>query len=226
MKSRLLCASTTLLTALALLASSSPRGFAQQQPPRQFPTRPQRERPIIEVQAQPVLVEEARIAVPPQCLRANLDVQTHDVADKFAPPGSPVSLSPALASYFTGRNLTPKGYDDPRVNMVFADSFRLRSCRICHATLEVGVRHYGDLWDNDTITSGLPPFTTSSGTIFMYGGIWNPNGPNANPKTATFTLSAAALNQHVMSGPVPSFLDLIAQDDSDFDYAKLSVWYY
>jgi hypothetical protein len=52
------------------------------------------------------------------------------------------------------------------------------------------------------------------------------NGANPNPKTETFTLSTAAMNQHVMTGPVPSFLGLIAQDDSNFDYARLSVWYY
>jgi hypothetical protein len=29
-----------------------------------------------------------------------------------------------------------------------------------------------------------------------------------------------------MGSPVPSFLDVIAQEDTDFDYARLSVWYY
>jgi hypothetical protein len=235
MKNRLLHASTTLAVLVLLVASDS-QGIAQQQTARLLPARPQQEgrtvarpqqeRPIIEVQAQPVSAEAARVAVPRECGRTSPEVQTHDVPDKFTPPGSPLSLSPVLTSFLAGHNLTPKGYDDPRVNMVFADSFRLRSCRICYATLEVGVRYSQDLWINDTITAGVAPFNNAPGAIFMYGGLWNQNGANPNPKSATFALSAAALNQYVMTGSVPSFLDVIAQDDSDFDYAKLSVWYY
>lgn len=223
----------TLLAMLAVLAASGLQGVARQQEERRLPAQkpqegrivPQQERPIIEVQAQPAGEEAARVAVPRECRRATLDVQTHDVPDRFAPPGSGLSLSPALTSFLAGRNLTPKGYDDPSVNRVFADSFRLRSCRVCYATLEVRVRYLPDYWVNDTITAGVAPFN-SPGTVFMYSGLWSLSGPNPSPKTATFALSAAALNQHLMGGPVPSFLDVIAQDDTDFDYARLSVWYY
>jgi hypothetical protein len=236
MKNRFLCAFTTLAVLVLLVASDS-QGIAQQQTARQLPARPQQEgstvakpqqeRPIIEVQAQPVSAEAERVSAPRGCGQTSPDVQVHDVADKFTPPGSPRSLSPALTSFLAGRNLTTKGYDDPRVNMVFADSFRLRSCRICYATLEVGVRYTQDYWINDTITAGVAPFNNAPGAIFMHSGLWNLNGPNPqNPKIATFTLSTAAMNQYIMTGPMPSFLDVIAQDDSDFDYAKLSVWYY
>lgn len=234
MKNRFLCAFTTLAVLILLVASGS-QGIAQQQTPPQLPAqpqqegrtvaKPQRERPIIEIQAQPVSSEDARVAVPRECGQKP-EVQVHDVADKFTPPGSPVSLSPALTSFLASHNLTPKGYDDPRVNMVFADSFRLRSCRICHATLEVGVRHTQDYWINDTITAGVAPFNNGSGAIFMHSGLWNQNGTDPNPNSPTFTLSTAALNQYIMTGSMPLFLDVIAQDDSDFDYAKLSVWYY
>jgi hypothetical protein len=232
MKIRITRASTLLAT-LAILAASGLQGVARQQEERRLPAQtpqegrivPQQERPIIEIQAQPAGEEAARVAVPRECMSAKPDVQTHDVPDRFAPPGSGLSLSPTLTSYLAGLNLTPKGYDDPSVNKVFADSFRLRSCRVCYATLEVRVRYLPDAWNNDTITAGVAPFN-SPGTLFMYTGLWSLGGPNPSPKTATFALSAAALNQHLMGGPVPSFLDLIAQDDTDFDYAKLSVWYY
>ncbi len=227
--------SSTLIALLALLAATGLQGVARQQATRQPPAEAQQERrvveqpqqqerPIIEIQAQPVTAEAARVAVPRECERLSPDVQTHDVPDKFAPPGAAVSLSPALSSYLAGRGVTPKGYDDASVNRVFADSFRLRNCRICYATLEVGVRYSADYWINDTITVGVPPFNTPS--IFMYGGLWNLSGTNPNPKVATYALSAAAMNQYVMSGPVPSSAEVLTQDDSNIDYAKLSVWYY
>jgi hypothetical protein len=69
----------------------------------------------------------------------------------------------------------------------------------------------------------MAPFNPP-GVLFMYSQLWNPAG--ANPKSMTFALSTAAMNQYVMTGPVPPLLDFIAQDDSNFDYATLSVWYY
>jgi hypothetical protein len=230
MKSQLFHASTTLAS-LALLVASGLHVVAQQGPPiRRLPaerreraimTRQQDERPLVELPTQEVNPEAARVEVPRECRRTRPEVQTHDVADSFTPPGSPLSLSAGLANFLNGLNLTPKGYDDPRVNAVFADSFRLRSCRVCYATLEVGARYLPDYWVNDTITAGVAPFN-APGVVFAYGGLWNPVGTN----TKTFVLSAAAMNNHIMNGPVPSYLDLIAQDDTDFDYATLSVWYY
>jgi hypothetical protein len=217
---------------LALLVATGSDGAArQQQPVRRLPVEQQerrvpveqQERQIIELPAEKINPDAARVDVPRECARLRPEVQTHDVADKFTPPGVPLSLSPALASFLASRNLTPKGYDDPRVNMVFADSFRLRSCRVCYATIEIGLRRDRDMWENDTVTAGVAPFN-APGVLFMYSQLWSP--PGANPKSSTFVLSTAAMNNHVMSGGVPSFLDLITQDDSDFDYATLSVWYY
>ncbi|HEX8723613.1 MAG TPA: hypothetical protein VF736_23555 [Pyrinomonadaceae bacterium] len=230
MRSQIARASTTLAI-LALLVASGLHGAAQQQPVRRLPTEQQdrrvvtgqQERQIIEVPAEKINPDAASVAVPRECARIRPDVQTHDTADKFAPPGSPLTLSPTLTSFLAGRNLTPKGYDDPRVNMVFADSFRLRSCRVCYATLEVGIRHDRDIWDNDTITAGIAPFNPP-GVLFMYSQLWNPAG--ANPKSSTFVLSTAAMNNHIMNGSMPLYMDLITQDDSDHDYATLSVWYY
>lgn len=216
---------------LALLVASGLHGAAQQRPVQQLPAEQrerripteQQERQIIELPAEKISTDAARVAVPRECARLRPEVQTHDTADKFAPPGNPVQLSPALTNFLASRNLTPKGYDDPRIDMVFADSFRLRSCRICYATLEVGLRREPYGWTNDTITAGVAPFN-APGLLFLYGQLWNP--PGASPKTSTFALSTAVMNQHVMTGNVPSFFDLITQDDTTLDYATLSVWYY
>jgi hypothetical protein len=155
------------------------------------------------------------VAVPRECPKSKLDVQIHGVDDNFTPPGGPVTLSPALASFLSGHNLTPKGYDDPRVNMVFADSFKLGNCKVCYATLEVKVRHYQDIWSNDTLTAGAAPFAAFP-SLLLYTPIW-PNGSH------TYVLPANGLSQLIWNN---QGFDVIAQDDSDFDYTKLSVWYY
>lgn len=219
---------SSILSALILLVASGVSGTAQQ-PIRQEISGPrpaiqQEEQRIPGLASQELTREDLRVAVPRECSGIRPDVQTHDADDKFNPPGNPVTLSPTLTSYLNSLHLTPKGYDDTRVNMVFADSFRLRNCRICYATLEVSARHDRDAWTNDTITVGAAPFTSSPGAILVYAGIWT--SPTPNPKLLSFALPTAAMNSYLFSASMPTFLDVIAQDDSDFDYAKLSVWYY
>lgn len=229
-----LCRASSILSLFILVVATGLTGAAQQTPTRQQsaaqqdrqqPTA-QQEKPLIPELGTPreLSPEALRTEVPQECRGIRPDVQTHDVADSFNAPGTPVTLSSALTNYLNGLHLTPKGYDDKRVNMVFADSFKLRNCRVCYATLELGVRHDEDLWTNDTITVGAAPFTSSPGLYFIYSGIWSP--PTPNPKTLMFALPNAALNNYLSSAPMPTFLDVIAQDDTNFDYAKLSVWYY
>jgi hypothetical protein len=155
------------------------------------------------------------VALPRECARIKPDVQMHGVADNFTPPGGPVTLSPALASFLNSHNLTPKGYDDPRINMVFADSFKLGNCKVCYATLEVRVRHYQDIWSNDTLTVGAAPFAAFPARL-LYTNIW-PNGSH------TYVLPANGLSSLIWNN---QGLDVVAQDDTDFDYTRLSVWYY
>jgi hypothetical protein len=224
MKNRFFRASTTLAV-LALLVASGLSGTAQQLLPRQRPTDQQEERRAIEAMpAQEMRPETLYIAVPRECAGIRPEVQMHDRPDNFQPTGDPVTLSPALTTWLNAHNFQRKGYDDPRVNMFFADSFRLRSCRICYATLELRARHYKDVWLNDGITIGAAPFNISPGASLVSAAIWNPQTPN--PKPLTYALPVAALNNLLMTGPLPSWLDVAAQDDTDFDYAKLSVWYY
>jgi hypothetical protein len=219
---------------LVLLVASGLHGSAQQRPSRrpptereqerETPTEQQHERKIAELAVQESDPEALRIAVPQECARIRPDVQIHDAPDNFNPPGAPVTLSTALTNWLNTNNFPRKGYDDRRENTFFADSFRLRNCRVCYATLEVRVRHYTDIWSNDSITVGVAPFYNAPGLKFIHTGLWSPPGPN--PKTLTYALPAAALNSFLMSGQMPSTLDVSMQDDTDVDYAKLSVYYH
>lgn len=235
MKNQHFHASSILSMLLLIVALSSsgiaqePRIRQQQQPAirqqEQLPA--QQEKPLVPglAIARELNQEDLRIALPRECRGIRPDVQTHDAADNFNPPGNPVTLSPTLANYLSSLNLIPKGYDDNRFNKVFADSFKLRNCRVCYATLEVRVKYSGDLWNNDTITVGAAPFNSAPGLLLSYSTIWTP--PTPNPKTLSFTLPTAALNTYLATtSTMPTFLDLITQDDSDVDQATLSVWYY
>ena len=205
---------SSILGVLILLVAVSLSGTAQQSPRQQQQQVQQQERPILELPVQEIDSEALRVRVP-RCPHPPV-VQMHDVADNFASPGSAGTLSPALASYLQSHSITPKGYDDKRVNMVFADSFKLNSCKVCYATLEFGVRHYADIWANDSITVGGAPFNPL-GLRVLSSPIWTP------PLTSPIDLTAA-LNNYIFNNNV-SFLDVVAQDDTDFDFMKLTVWY-
>jgi hypothetical protein len=157
--------------------------------------------------------------LPRECEGLKPVIDTHDVPDNWQPTGNPVSLSPELQQYVSGWPL--KGYDNPDVNKWFADSFRLRNCRICHAVLQVRVRHYNiDTFSNDAIIAGLAPYNTPN-KIFLNVALW------PGPQMKTYILPANALSQYVATdNPLPTFLDVRIQDDTDVDYARIVVWYY
>lgn len=218
-----------MLAMLSLLLAAGLSGAAQESTRQRQPEQ-QEEQPIAELVVQEVGSETMRVALPRECHGITPVVQTHDVADNFNPPGSALALSPALQGFLASRGITPKGYDDARTDTVFADSFKLRTCRVCYATLEIRVKHRPGNWiknapnySNDTIMLGAAPFATSQRFIGP-ANIWSATLPN--PTSATFAASAASvtnLNSHLFQN---AFVDLIGQDDTDFDSATLSVWYY
>jgi hypothetical protein len=236
----------SLLAVFTLLVTSTFIGTAQQtRTPR--PPVQQEERQLPELASQEIDPEAFRGKVPKQCKGIRPHVQTHDANDNFNPPGNPVTLSPALAAYASGK--LAKGYDDKRIDRWFFDSFKIRSCRVCYATLEVRVKHelekqIGDdtgighgsdktaaltSFYNDNIIVGGAPFSPPPLKVLSMD-IWpplNPNPPLTNPKVMTFALPVNALNNYLMSGSVPpTSLDIVVQDDTDVDYVTLSVWYY
>lgn len=227
---------SSILAVLGLLVAINLPGTAQR-PTTQQEQRPtdqqerEVERQLPEIATQEVDPVPARVAIPRECAGIRPDVQIHDVNDNFNPPGNPVTLSPALASYLAGKPV--KGYDDKRNNMVFADSFRLKNCRVCFATLEVRARHdagpfnvgYAN-YSNDTIILGAAPFPTA--LRFMgSANLWSADLPNPKTMTlATTPAGLAALNQYLMTGHMPAYADFVQQDDSTIDSVKLSVYYY
>ncbi|HEX8138268.1 MAG TPA: hypothetical protein VF544_11805 [Pyrinomonadaceae bacterium] len=219
----------SIFAVLILLVASTFIGTAQEQRGQQ--QQPQQEELQLPELAQREPSEALRVAVPRECEGIRPDVQTHDVNDTFNPPGNPVTLSPLLQTFLSGKPV--KGYDDKRINMVFADSFKLRSCRVCYATLEFRVKHQPGQWianapnfSNDTILAGAAPFTSALRFIGP-ANIWSATSPN--PKLMTLGITPAGLanlNTYLCTGPIPPALDIVAQDDTDFDYVTLRVWYY
>jgi hypothetical protein len=213
MKSRLF-RSSSILGVLLLLVAFALSGIAQQPTTQQRQPLEQQEPQLRELAVQQLDAETLRIAVPRECAGIKPIVTTHN-------GGTGVSLSSALATYLSGKPV--KGYNNPAVNKFFGDSFKLQSCRVCYATIAVNVEHYGDVWPNDSLTAGVAPF--GSGNVFVSGAIWTPATPN--PKTITWALNPGLLNAYLMSNPPPpKYLDLVAQDDTNFHSATLSVWYY
>jgi len=205
---------SSILAVLILLGTVSLSGSAQRPTTGQQEPVQQQEPQLRELAVQQLDAEALRIAVPRACKKKPV-IQTHN-------GGTGVSLSPALASYLSGKPV--KGYNNPAVNKFFGDSFQLDNCRVCYATIAVKVEHYSDVWTNDSLTVGVAPFS-GSGSVFVSGALWVPATPN--PKTITWTLSPTLLTNYLMSGSAPpKFLDLVAQDDTNFHSATLSVWYY
>jgi hypothetical protein len=214
MKSHLL-RSSSIAGVLLLLVAFALSGIAQQRQSVE-----QQEPQMRELAVQGLDSETLRIVVPRECTKKPI-IQQHTVA----------SLSPALTSFLTGK--PHKGYNNPAVDTVFGDSFKIDSCRVCYATLEVRVRHQPGAWSanasnysNDTILAGAGPFSTNLRFIGP-APIW-PNGTLPNPYTLTLGTTSAGLNNlnSYLFNNTPAWVDVIAQDDTAFDYAKLSVWYY
>jgi hypothetical protein len=204
---------SSILAVLVLLVAVSLSSTAQETTRRQQPTQ-QEERQLRELAVQELDAETRQIKVPVECQRIRPVVQTHN-------GGTGVSPSPGLLS-FMGTHAR-KGYNNPAVNTYFGDSFKLQSCRVCYATIEAKVEHYGDVWSNDSLTVGAAPFALSD--RFVSGYIWQPLIPN--PGSLNWVVPAGLLNTYLMSNPPPpKYLDVYSQDDTDFHSTTLTVWYY
>lgn len=235
---------SSTVAALALLAALVFPAPAQQ-PSAQRPAPDRVQRPVEQepaerlaapqIRAEQIEVQELSerelagrpelLKLPRECAGLKVVVDAHDVPDDFKPPGNPVTPSPELTA-FAAAALGTKGYDDPTVNRWFVDSFRLRNCRVCHAVLQVRVRHYfKDSFGNDGLVAGLAPYSNPA-TNFVNVSLWSSN-PSPQTRTDTYILPAGALSTYLATdNPLPTFLDLRVQDDTDVDYARLYVWYY
>jgi hypothetical protein len=200
--------------------------------------------------------ETQTVQVPENCRNITPDAQRHGDA------GYVIDPSPTLTQYLTKQVGNTKGYDEGKLDVNFVDSFKLKNCRVCYATLEYRIKHDGSEWRNDTFVAGVAPFTDSRLYFFrpenrcfnkpdIIGCIWvvpiqsantnanasatpNPSPtptppPDPNPKTVTLGITPtalAALNNYLVTGPTPTYLDVRGEDDTEFDYIVLRVWYY
>lgn len=226
MKSYLPHASSVLMV-LILIGLPSFNGTARVHRAHHMPTQ-QDESQLPELTQRAKFFPEAlRAEVAPECNQTAPDVQTHDKADEFAPLGSTVNLSNALLERLHGG--LRKGYDDQTPERFFADSFQIRACRVCYATLEFRIRNYGVKgFDNDHIEAGVAPFNKPGVILFQESKLWNLTEKNQT-KTLTLTPTTngiTALNSFLKTVPIPASFDVLGQDDTDFDYVTLKVWYY
>jgi hypothetical protein len=243
----LLSPASALLAVFALLFASNFVGAARQTGAARQAA-PQGDKQLPELASQEINPEAFRIKLPKACEKIQPDVQTHDVNDNFSPPGVSVTLSPALTAFSLAVGRPARGYDDKSIDKFFYDSFKLRGCRVCYATLELSVKHEPEpppvedtgtghqtgkaasLTDfhNDNITVGGAPFGSPPLKV-LSADIWPPlnTTSNSNPKPMFIALPTNALNAYVMSGSTPpGFLDVVVQDDTDVDYITLKVWYF
>lgn len=150
----------------------------------------------------------------------------HDTNDGFAPPGTPATLSPALNAWLVAPRTPRRGYDQAGLNMHFGDSMRIRPCKVCRAQLEIRVKRASSTSAaNDALHVGGAPFNTAVLKVASPVPLWQSTG--LTDRVLTVPLPAAALNNYIFNGPPgTSLLDVYVQDDSNVDYAKLTVWYW
>ena len=214
------------LAVFTLLVSLTSSGLAQESPAKEQPTLEKKALPMPELAASELNPEYTHPTVPRECAGLRPDVQTHR-------RGSGALVSPGLTSLLNSRHLQHKSYGDPRINTVFADSFKLRCCKVCYATLEVVVKHGPGVYSagaanfsNDTITVGVAPFGDGPPTRFFTAPIWSATTPN--PKTLKYVLGPPAAWDKIdcSARPPAAYLDILVQDDTEVVSATLSVWYY
>lgn len=118
------------------------------------------------------------------------------------------SPSPALARFLSG------------LNGVFGDSFRLCSCEVCKAKLEIRVEKTAPR-ANDSIIVGIAPF--GHGQRIVDGRIWTNSSPEP-PKTLTYLLDAASLKELLCHQKGPYFwLDVYIKAGTAVDWMRLTV---
>ncbi|MFN0135215.1 MAG: DUF6923 family protein [Phycisphaerae bacterium] len=149
--------------------------------------------------------------------------------DGFAPPVEPSAPRPGLAVFCS----SGRDFDDLTTDHCFAHTFSGLMPNITSATLELHMRSTHSLSTNDTMDLGYLGSTfawgrhigTSSGqSSGMLPSAWS------NGSDATILLNLAALPNAdgTCTDILPTInstrrLDLYAQDDTAFDYAKLTV---
>lgn len=139
--------------------------------------------------------------------------------DGFAGGIEPSIWSPELTAFFSGK--PTRKFDEGGADKLFGQSFRLGNCKVCAVQLEAKIKDEGD----------IPPYDK----IYVYGKniaapdlIW---ATTISPSITSFSAylppsSIAKLNQHIFTNAPGHWLNVVEQDDRNFDYLKVRVWYY
>ncbi|MBS0197104.1 MAG: hypothetical protein JSR77_10125 [Planctomycetes bacterium] len=136
--------------------------------------------------------------------------------DNFAGPIDPLTPRPAVTATPVGGTYT--GFDDPTPNRLVGHTFRNLPCGIQTATLTITMRALCDISENDTLGLGKPTLWATS--IAAIAPPWS-CGQNA-----TITLNLAALpggGNIIPALNALHYLDMIVQDDTMIDSAKLTI---
>ena len=160
---------------------------------------------------------------PEMCINRSL-------ADNFAAPLEPTSMSPGLAQFITQHypTIKPRQFDEPGCDRPFAMSCKLKKCCISYMKLEIRMKKEGCQYCNDAIYVGVAPFAGPNMYLFNY--LWcnppcsTPCNTAASPITKTYVIPVAAHNAALCT-PGDRWLDIFIQDDTNIDYVKLYVWY-
>jgi len=221
----------SILTVLILLAMPGFNSTARVHRAPQMP--PQQAAPRLPGLTSPSkLSQEAPpVQVPENCRHITPDVQRH------GGKGYVIEPSPTLAQYLKNQMGKTKGYGEEAIDKKVVDSFKLKNCRVCHATIEYRASHNGKGWEVDTFVAAIAPFTDGKKYFLtppykchkgnLIGCIWDKSDKKSKTVTLKIEPSAlAALNTYLATGPMPTYLDIRGDDDTAFDYVTLRVWYY
>lgn len=141
------------------------------------------------------------------------------VVDNFGGGPDPYVWSPQLATFLSGKPV--RKFDEGGANKLLGQSFRIGSCKVCAVQLEAKIKNEGDISPYDK--------------IYIYGKdiigtdlIWSATIPLGTTNFSAYLPlpSITKLNQHIFTNAPGHWLNVIEQDDYQFDYVKVRVWYY
>lgn len=146
-------------------------------------------------------------------------------ADAFAlPPDATAPMSSRLQKMMADSGMDLRKFDERRDNRPFGLSFALPPVRVCAAQLVVRLRRGPDSpsASNDGLVIGVAPFDKLKDTMLLWGTF-----PERTDQVRVWDLRQEffANLQLAYAGDAVAWVDLYLNDDTDIDYAKLTLVY-
>ncbi len=146
-------------------------------------------------------------------------------ADGFAlPPDADPQLSPRMARMIAQSGLQSRKFDERRDNRPFGMSFPLPPVRICAAQLTVHIRQNAATpsASNDAIVAGVAPFDKVKEASPLWAKLLQ---TEEQVFVVDLRQELFAGIQLAYAGEFIAWFDLYLNDDTDIDYAKLTLVY-